>query len=115
MEQGGVAVPRDKMQALRDQVDEVKDKMKENMERVIERGEKGLDLLAKAEEMEKGTQHLTQTTRKVARTYWWKNVKMIMVIVVVILIIVLIIILLATGVIPVSDPMPSVVTPIIKP
>ncbi|KAA8578932.1 hypothetical protein FQN60_018660 [Etheostoma spectabile] len=114
-EQGGVAAPRDKIQALRDQVDEVRDKMKENMEQVIERGEKGLDLLAKAEEMEKGAQHLTQTTRKVARTYWWKNVKMIVVVVVIVLIIVLIIILLATGVIPVSSSTPPVVLPTNKP
>ncbi|XP_068577015.1 vesicle-associated membrane protein 8-like [Cebidichthys violaceus] len=117
MEQGGVAeaAPQDKMQALRQQVDEVKEEMKVNVERIVERGEKGLDLLTKAEEMEKGAQHLAQTSRKVSRAYWWKNAKLVVFIVVVVLIVVLIIILLATGVIPVSASGPPAVTPTTKP
>uniref|UniRef100_A0A3Q0S203 V-SNARE coiled-coil homology domain-containing protein n=1 Tax=Amphilophus citrinellus TaxID=61819 RepID=A0A3Q0S203_AMPCI len=49
-------------------------------------------------------QHFKQTSQKVARSYWWKNVKLIVVIIVIVLIVVLIIILLATGVIPTSAP-----------
>lgn len=60
-------------------------------------------------------QHFKQTSQKVARSYWWKNVKLVVVIVVVVLVIVLIIVLLATGVIPVSAPVPPVVTPTVKP
>lgn len=56
-------------------------------------------------------QHFKQTSQKVARSYWWKNVKIIVIIVVVVLIIVLVIILLATGVIPVSSAVPPVVSP----
>ncbi|KAJ4944192.1 hypothetical protein JOQ06_012737 [Pogonophryne albipinna] len=61
-------------------------------------------------------QHFKQTSVKVARTYWWKNVKLVVVIVVVVLIIVLIIVLLATGVIPIGDkPLPPIITPTTKP
>lgn len=60
-------------------------------------------------------QHFKQTSQKVARTYWWKNVKMVVVIVVIVLVIVLIIILLATGVIPISTPVPPIVNPTTKP
>ncbi|KAK9522290.1 hypothetical protein VZT92_018765 [Zoarces viviparus] len=116
MEQGGVveAAPQDKMQALRDQVDEVKEEMKINVERIVERGEKLPGLLDKAEKMKKEGEDFSKTSRKVARAYWWKNAKLVVFIVVVVLIVVLIIILLATGVIPVSASGPAV-TPTIKP
>lgn len=45
-------------------------------------------------------QNFKHTSQKVARAYWWKNVKLIVVMVVIVAIIVLIIVLLATGVIP---------------
>ncbi|KAL1274157.1 hypothetical protein QQF64_026971 [Cirrhinus molitorella] len=51
------------------------------------------------------------TSQKVARAYWWKNVKLIVVIVVIVLVIVLIIIFLATGVIPTSSPAPKPTPP----
>ena len=51
-------------------------------------------------------QNFKQTSQKVARSYWWKNVKIVVVIIVIVIIIILIIVLLATGVIPVSNPVP---------
>jgi len=56
-------------------------------------------------------QHFKQTSQKVARSYWWKNVKLVVIIVVVVLIVILIIILLATGVIPVGATVPPLVNP----
>ncbi|XP_029916634.1 vesicle-associated membrane protein 8 [Myripristis murdjan] len=110
-EQGEVeTVPQDKVQALRSQVDGVKDIMTQNVDRILARGERLDDLMGKSEDLQAGAQHFKQTSQKVARTYWWKNVKLIIVIVVIVLIIVLIIILLATGVIPVSAPVPSPTT-----
>ncbi|KAG7489767.1 hypothetical protein JOB18_020056 [Solea senegalensis] len=106
---------QDKVQSLRDQVDGVKDIMTHNVERILARGERLDDLMDKSEDLQAGAQHFKQTSQKVARSYWWKNVKLVVVIVVVVLIIVLIIILLATGVIPVSSPLPPVVTPTTKP
>ncbi|KAK2837718.1 hypothetical protein Q5P01_014930 [Channa striata] len=117
-ERGGIAAapePQDKVQALKDQVDGVKNIMTENVDRILARGERLDDLMGKSEDLQAGAQHFKQTSQKVARTYWWKNVKMIVVIVVIVLIIVLIIILLATGVIPVSSSTPPVVPPSTKP
>ncbi|XP_040898514.1 vesicle-associated membrane protein 8-like [Toxotes jaculatrix] len=117
-ERGGVAAapePQDKVQALKDQVDGVKNIMTQNVDRILARGERLDDLMDKSEGLQAGAQHFKQTSQKVARSYWWKNVKLIVVIVIVVLIIVLIIVLLATGVIPVSAPLPPVVNPTHKP
>ncbi|XP_044054046.1 vesicle-associated membrane protein 8-like isoform X1 [Siniperca chuatsi] len=116
-EQGGAAVepPQGKMQVLSDEIDGVKENMKENMERIIERHGKVDDLLDKSKKMNEWAEQFKETSQKVARSYWWKNVKLIVVIVVVVLIIVLIIILLATGVIPVSSSTSPIVTPTSKP
>ncbi|XP_070690617.1 vesicle-associated membrane protein 8 [Pempheris klunzingeri] len=117
-ELGGVAEepePQDKVKTLREQVDGVKDIMTQNVDRILARGERLDDLMDKSEDLQAGAQHFKQTSQKVARSYWWKNVKLIIVIVVVVLIIVLIIILLATGVIPISAPVPPIVNPTKKP
>ncbi|XP_003974689.1 vesicle-associated membrane protein 8 [Takifugu rubripes] len=114
---GGVGVqvePEDKVQTLRDQVDGVKNIMTENVERILARGERLDDLMDKSEDLQAGAQHFKQTSQKVARSYWWKNVKLIVAIIIVVLVIVLIIILLATGVIPVSASVPPVVIPTTK-
>ncbi|CAN9512865.1 unnamed protein product [Ophioblennius macclurei] len=111
----GAPAPQDKVQALRDQVDGVKNIMTENVDRILARGERIDDLMGKSEDLQAGAQHFKQTSHKVARAYWWKNVKLIVVIVVVVVVILLIIVLLATGVIPTSAPLPPVVTPTTKP
>ncbi|XP_068594515.1 vesicle-associated membrane protein 8 [Brachionichthys hirsutus] len=107
--------PQDKVQALKDQVDGVKTIMTQNVDRILARGERLDDLMDKSEDLQAGAQHFKQTSQKVARSYWWKNVKLIVVIVIIVLIIVLIIILLSTGVIPVSAPVPPIVSPTAKP
>lgn len=116
MEQGGdeeEIVEVSKVDALRSQVDGVKEIMTQNVDRILARGERLDDLMDKSEDLQAGAQNFKQTSQKVARSYWWKNVKIWVVIIVIVLIIVLIIILLATGVIPVSNPVPP--PPTIKP
>ncbi|XP_076586587.1 vesicle-associated membrane protein 8-like [Chaetodon auriga] len=119
MSEPGTAVaepaPQTKMQAFMDQIDEVIDTMKKNMEGILKREVNVVDLLDKAKEMEDGAKQFKQTSQGVAHSYWWKNVKLVVVIVLIVLIIVLIVILLATGVIPVSVPVPPIVTPTNKP
>ncbi|XP_078027223.1 vesicle-associated membrane protein 8-like [Epinephelus lanceolatus] len=117
MERGGVAEPasQSKVQTLRGEVDELSDKMKENMKGIIKKGEKVVDLLTRSENMKKEAEDFKYRSKEVESKYWWKNVKPITVIVVVVLIVILIIILLATGVIPVSAPVPPVVTSSSKP
>ncbi|KAM9744221.1 vesicle-associated membrane protein 8 isoform 1-T2 [Menidia menidia] len=117
-ELGGGADPQDQVQTLRDpvqtlkdQVDGVKDIMTQNVERILARGERLDELQGKSEDLQAGAQTFKQTSQKVARSYWWKNVKLVVVIIVVVLIIVLVIVLLATGVIPVSNPAPPIAPP----
>ncbi|RVE68880.1 hypothetical protein OJAV_G00096450 [Oryzias javanicus] len=115
-EQGDLSEPpKDKVSNLRDQVDGVKNIMTENVERILARGERLDDLMGKTEDLQAGAQHFKHTAQKVARSYWWKNVKLVVLLVVIVLIIILIIVLLATGVIPTSNPPPPIVSPTIKP
>ncbi|XP_043096363.1 vesicle-associated membrane protein 8 [Puntigrus tetrazona] len=97
----------DKVKSLQSQVDGVKDIMTQNVDRILARGERLDDLMGKSEDLQAGAQNFRHTSQKVARAYWWKNVKLIVLIVVIVLIIVLIIIFLATGVIPTGSPAPK--------
>ncbi|XP_061117564.1 vesicle-associated membrane protein 8 [Conger conger] len=99
-------VEQNRVKALQSQVDGVKDIMTQNVDRILARGERLDDLMDKTEDLQAGAQNFKHTSQKVARSYWWKNVKLVVVIVVIVLVILLIIILLATGVIPTSSPTP---------
>ncbi|GAA6073548.1 vesicle-associated membrane protein 8 isoform X1 [Tachysurus ichikawai] len=101
----------DQVKSLQSQVDGVKDIMTQNVERILARGERLDDLMDKSEDLQAGAQNFKHTSQKVARAYWWKNVKLIVVMVVLVALVVLIIVLLATGVIPTG----SQVAPTIKP
>ncbi|XP_061762970.1 vesicle-associated membrane protein 8-like [Nerophis ophidion] len=101
----------DIMDQMNGEVQEVKQIMTTNMDIMLDRGEKLGILVDKSADLKAGAQAFEHTSTKVARSYWWKNVKLVVVIVVIVLIIVLIIILLATGVIPVSAPLPPIVSP----
>ncbi|XP_010226778.1 PREDICTED: vesicle-associated membrane protein 8, partial [Tinamus guttatus] len=46
------------------------------------------------------SEHFKTTSQKVARRYWWKNLKLLLILGLVGVIILILIILLATGVIP---------------
>uniref|UniRef100_A0A3P9LEC4 Vesicle-associated membrane protein 8 (endobrevin) n=1 Tax=Oryzias latipes TaxID=8090 RepID=A0A3P9LEC4_ORYLA len=80
----------------RDQVDGVKNIMTENVDRILARGERLDELMDKTEDLQMGVSHFKHTAQKVARSYWWKNVKLVVVLVVIVLVIILIIVLLAT-------------------
>ncbi|XP_026997099.1 vesicle-associated membrane protein 8 [Tachysurus fulvidraco] len=105
MEQGASASVQetDQVKSLQSQVDGVKDIMTQNVERILARGERLDDLMDKSEDLQAGAQNFKHTSQKVARAYWWKNVKLIVVMVVLVALVVLIIVLLATGVIPTSS------------
>jgi len=93
-------VPSDRLQTLNNQVSEVKSILTQNIEKVLERGERLDDLMAKTEDLEAGALQFRTTGRRVARKMWWKNIKMMLILGIVVGGILLLIILLATGVIP---------------
>ncbi|XP_043940229.1 vesicle-associated membrane protein 8 [Protopterus annectens] len=97
-EEGGVQ--QDRVKSLQSEVEGVKNIMTQNVDRILARGEKLDDLMNKTEDLQASSEHFKTTSQKVARKYWWKNVKMIILICVIVGIIVLLIILFATGVIP---------------
>ncbi|XP_040849531.1 vesicle-associated membrane protein 8 [Ochotona curzoniae] len=90
----------DRMRNLQSEVEGVKHIMTQNVERILARGENLDQLRNKTEDLEATSEHFKTTSQKVARKFWWKNMKMIIIICVIVFILVLIIVLLATGVIP---------------
>ncbi|KAM8828310.1 vesicle-associated membrane protein 8 isoform 2-T2 [Spinachia spinachia] len=88
-----------KLDQVQNQVNEVKVILKDNISKVLERGERLDDLIGKTDDLQASADSFQKTSTRVARKYWWKNVKMMIIIGVVVLIIVILIILFATGVI----------------
>ncbi|XP_043358981.1 LOW QUALITY PROTEIN: vesicle-associated membrane protein 8 [Dermochelys coriacea] len=98
---GGSGMATDRVKNLQSEVEGVKNIMSQNVERILARGENLDHLRNKTEDLEATSEHFKTTSQKVARKYWWKNIKMIAIIcVIVAIIIILLIILFATNVIP---------------
>ncbi|KAM9517035.1 uncharacterized protein ACWYII_044203 isoform 2-T6 [Salvelinus alpinus] len=89
-----------KLDSVQGQVNEVKVILKDNINKVLERGERLDDLVDKTHDLQATADSFQRTSTRVARKYWWKNVKMMIIIGVIVLIILILIILFATGVIP---------------
>uniref|UniRef100_A0A3Q2VGZ2 Si:ch73-234b20.5 n=2 Tax=Haplochromini TaxID=319058 RepID=A0A3Q2VGZ2_HAPBU len=70
-----------------------------NINKVLERGDRLDDLIGKTDDLQASADSFQRTSTRVARKYWWKNVKMMILIGVIVLIIIILIILAATKVI----------------
>ncbi|XP_008252392.1 vesicle-associated membrane protein 8 [Oryctolagus cuniculus] len=90
----------DRVRNLQSEVEGVKNIMTQNVERILARGENLDQLRNKTEDLEATSEHFKTTSQKVARKFWWKNMKMIIIICVIVFIFILIVVLLSTGVIP---------------
>uniref|UniRef100_A0A3Q3W9R5 V-SNARE coiled-coil homology domain-containing protein n=1 Tax=Mola mola TaxID=94237 RepID=A0A3Q3W9R5_MOLML len=90
------STPMDQVQG---QVNEVKVILKENINKVLERGDRLDDLIGKTDNLQTSADAFQRTSTRVARKYWWKNIKMMIIIGIVVLIILILIILAATNVI----------------
>lgn len=88
-----------KLDQVQGQVNEVKVILKDNINKVLERGDRLDDLIGKTDDLQASADSFQRTSTRVARKYWWKNIKMMILIGVVVLIIVILIILAATNVI----------------
>ncbi|XP_020777384.1 vesicle-associated membrane protein 8 isoform X2 [Boleophthalmus pectinirostris] len=88
-----------KLDHVQGQVNEVKVILKDNINKVLERGDRLDDLIGKTDDLQASADSFQRTSSRVARKYWWKNIKMMILIGVVVLIIVILIILFATKVI----------------
>ncbi|XP_054660600.1 vesicle-associated membrane protein 8 [Grus americana] len=89
-----------RVRALQQEVEGVKTIMTQNVERILARGENLEQLHSKSQDLEATSEHFKTTSQKMARRYWWKNVKLLVILGLVGAIILILIILLATGTIP---------------
>uniref|UniRef100_UPI0037E8F216 vesicle-associated membrane protein 8 n=1 Tax=Semicossyphus pulcher TaxID=241346 RepID=UPI0037E8F216 len=88
-----------KLDAVQGQVNEVKVILSDNISKVLERGDRLDDLIGKTDDLQASADSFQRTSTRVARKYWWKNIKMMIIIGVIVLIVFVLIILAATGVI----------------
>ncbi|XP_054614089.1 vesicle-associated membrane protein 8 [Dunckerocampus dactyliophorus] len=88
-----------KLNHVQGQVNEVKVILKDNIDKVLERGDRLDDLIGKTDDLQASADSFQRTSTRVARKYWWKNIKMMILIGVVVLVILIVIILFATNVI----------------
>ncbi|KAM6975650.1 vesicle-associated membrane protein 8 isoform 2-T2 [Tautogolabrus adspersus] len=88
-----------KLDHVQGQVNEVKVILSDNISKVLERGDRLDDLMGKTDDLQASADSFQRTSTRVARKYWWKNIKMMILIGLVVLIILILIILAATNVI----------------
>ncbi|KAF7647115.1 hypothetical protein LDENG_00177280 [Lucifuga dentata] len=88
-----------KMAQVQGQVNEVKVILKDNINKVLERGDKLDDLIGKTDDLQASADTFQRTSTRVARKYWWKNIKMMIIIGVIVVIIIVLISLAAAKVI----------------
>lgn len=106
MESYSIPDKNDKINVMKNQVEEVKTIMSQNLESVLERGENLRNLEDKTEELSEQAKTFQVTSRKVKRKTWWANMKMKIVLVFGVLaacIALILIILFSTGVLPVKS------------
>ncbi|XP_040012961.1 vesicle-associated membrane protein 8 isoform X2 [Xiphias gladius] len=88
-----------KLDHVQGQVNEVKVILKDNIDKVLERGDRLDDLIGKTDDLQASADSFQRTSTRVARKYWWKNIKLMIIIGIIVLIVLILIILFATGVI----------------
>ncbi|NWI05458.1 VAMP8 protein, partial [Tichodroma muraria] len=89
-----------RVQTLQREVQGVTGIMAQNVERILARGENLEQLHSKSQDLEATSEHFRTTSQKMARRYWWKNVKLLIILGLVGVIVLILIILLATRTIP---------------
>jgi len=88
----------DRLETVRQQVNEVKSVMTENVVRIMERGDRLNDLDSRTEALQASSQSFQTSARQVQRKMCWKNLKWTIILgVVAFLVIALIVILILDG------------------
>ncbi|KAK7053099.1 Vesicle-associated membrane protein 2 [Halocaridina rubra] len=87
-----------RLEATQKQVNDVVDIMKTNVERIIEREEKLTNLDERANNLTTSASQFQQTSRKLKRKYWWKNLKMMLILGCIVILVIVIIIVAVVGI-----------------
>ncbi|CAL9682342.1 unnamed protein product [Knipowitschia caucasica] len=88
--------PSTKLDNVQGQVNEVKVILKDNIKKVLERGDRLDDLIEKTDDLQATADSFQRTSTRVARKYWWKNIKIMIIIGVVVSVAIILIIVFAT-------------------
>lgn len=91
------ATSPDRIQEVKGQVDELKGIMVQNIDQIADRGEKLELLVDKTEDLSANAVSFKKTSRNLARSLWWKNIKITIIIVVVVIIVIYFIVSAACG------------------
>lgn len=78
----------DRINRVRNEVDEVKSVMVQNIEKVLERGERIELLVDKTENLNQNAFKFKKASTQLKRSMWWKNVKIMIILAIVILVVV---------------------------
>lgn len=87
----------DQVAKVQNQVDELKSIMVKNIDQLAERGERLELLVDKTEDLNASSVTFKKTSRNLARSLWWKNVKIMVIIGVVLILVIYFIISAACG------------------
>lgn len=87
----------DRIKEVKGQVDELKGIMVKNIDQIADRGEKLELLVDKTEDLSANAVSFKKTSRNLARSLWWKNIKITIIIVVVVIIVIYFIVSAACG------------------
>ncbi|XP_041359054.1 vesicle-associated membrane protein 7-like [Gigantopelta aegis] len=87
----------DQLSKVEDQVDELKGIMVKNIDQIADRGERLELLVDKTDELQSNAVSFKKTSRSLARSLWWKNIKLTVIIVVVLIVIIYFIVSAACG------------------
>ncbi|KAL3879032.1 hypothetical protein ACJMK2_031346 [Sinanodonta woodiana] len=87
----------DQLEKVKGQVDELKGIMVRNIDQIADRGERLELLIDKTDDLSSNAVSFKKTSRNLARSMWWKNIKITIIIVVVVIVILYFIISAACG------------------
>lgn len=87
----------DKVQEVKGQVDELKGIMVRNIDQIADRGERLELLVDKTEDLSANAVTFKKSSRNLARSLWWKNIKITIIIVVVVIVVIYFIVSAACG------------------
>ncbi|XP_064607589.1 vesicle-associated membrane protein 7-like [Liolophura sinensis] len=87
----------EKLEKVEGQVDELKGIMVKNIDAIADRGERLELLIDKTEDLADGAVTFKKTSRNLARSLWWKNIKLTVIIVVIVIVIIYFIVSAACG------------------
>eukprot|EP00808_Paulinella_micropora_P031456 g62300.t1 len=87
----------DKVQKVREEINQVKDVMIKNIDKVLERGEKIELLVGKTDALDQHAVKFKKQSRQLKHSMWWKNVKLMLLLTLFILVIIYVIAASACG------------------